>query len=57
MGLQHGGRARVSQGDGQGEFEVVVSPRVPRGGVWLRSATCETHMLGNAVGPVSVEVA
>ena len=57
LGLSEGDRARVRQGETQSEFDVIVSERVPVGGVWLRSATCETHMLEHAVGPLTVEVA
>jgi NADH-quinone oxidoreductase subunit G len=57
LGLSEGDRARVRQGETQSEFDVIVSERVPVGGVWLRSATCETHMLQHAVGPLTVEVA
>jgi NADH-quinone oxidoreductase subunit G len=56
LGLAEGDRARVRQGESQSEFDVIVSERVPAGGVWLRSATCETHMLEFAVAPVTVEV-
>jgi NADH-quinone oxidoreductase subunit G len=56
LGLVDGASARVSQGEGQAEFEVRISERVPTGGVWLRSATHATRELGNAIAPVSVEV-
>ena len=39
------------------EFSVTISERVPEGGAWLRSATCATRKLGQAFGPLSVEVA
>jgi NADH-quinone oxidoreductase subunit G len=57
LGLDHGVMARVSQGGSQAEFEVLVSSRVPAGGVWLRSATPATREFGPAVAPISVEVA
>ena len=57
LGMGDGARARVRQGDGQAEFDVKISNRVPPGGVWLRSATGATQELGSAIGPVIVEVA
>ncbi len=55
LGLVDGGRARVRQGEHSVETEVRISPIVPTGAVWLRSATCLTRTLGAAVGPISVE--
>jgi len=57
LGLSEGDKARVRQGEGQSEFKVEISGSVPPGGVWLRSACCETHMLEHAIAPISVEVA
>jgi NADH-quinone oxidoreductase subunit G len=57
LGIGEGARAKVLQGDGQAEFEVKISDRVPPGGVWLRSATGAVQELGSAVAPVIVEVA
>jgi NADH-quinone oxidoreductase subunit G len=57
LGLSHGGKARVRQGEAHAEFEVRVTDRVPVGAVWLPSATCATRQLGPASGPVSVEAA
>jgi NADH-quinone oxidoreductase subunit G len=61
LGLAGGDRARVRQGDepsgGSAVVEVVVSERVPAGAAWLRAATCDTHMLGHAVGPLDIEPA
>jgi NADH-quinone oxidoreductase subunit G len=57
LGLLHGGKARVRQGALHGEFQVEVSERVPAGGAWVRSGTCDARGLGPASGPVSVEVA
>jgi NADH-quinone oxidoreductase subunit G len=55
--LGNGDRARVIQGDGQAEFEVRISDRVPVGGAWLRSAIGATSALGCAYAPLIVEVA
>ncbi|HET6564942.1 MAG TPA: molybdopterin dinucleotide binding domain-containing protein, partial [Xanthomonadales bacterium] len=57
LGLTDGGRARVRQGDRHVETELRVSAMVPAGAAWIRSGTCLARDLGNAVGPVSVEVA
>ncbi len=57
LGLKDGDKARVRQGDHDTELEVRISDSVPRGGLWLRSATCATRLLGAAIAPVSVEVA
>jgi NADH-quinone oxidoreductase subunit G len=57
LGVSDGARVRASQGGEQAELEVEVSERVPAGGVWLRSATCATRMLGHAVAPVVLEKA
>jgi NADH-quinone oxidoreductase subunit G len=61
LGLADGALARVRQGDGQADcwavVGVVVSDRVPAGGAWLRSATCDTRLLGHAVAPVHIEPA
>lgn len=57
LGLIDGGRARVRQDEHFIETEVRVSDKVPAGAAWLRSATCLTREMGNAVGPISVEVA
>jgi len=35
----------------------VVSDRVPVGGAWLRSATCATRSLGQAIAPLTIEPA
>ena len=56
LGLKDAATARVSQGGDSAEFEVRISERVPRGGVWLRSATCATRKLGPAFAPIAVEV-
>jgi len=56
LGLTQGSTARVTQGEQQAEFEVNINDSVPEGGVWLRSATCATRMLGHAVAPIEVEV-
>jgi NADH-quinone oxidoreductase subunit G len=59
LGLADGAIARVRQGEGAtagwAETEVLVTDDVPPGGVWLRSATCDTRLLGHAVAPVVVE--
>jgi NADH-quinone oxidoreductase subunit G len=61
LGLSNGALARVRQGEdpaaGWAEAEVLVTEVVPAGGVWLRSATCATRLLGHAVAPVVVEPA
>jgi NADH-quinone oxidoreductase subunit G len=61
LGLADGAMARVRQGEGPtegwAEAAVLVTADVPAGGVWLRSATCDTRMLGHAVAPVVVEPA
>jgi NADH-quinone oxidoreductase subunit G len=57
LGVAEGEPVRVSQGGQQAELKAEVSERVPAGGVWLRSATCATRMLGHAVAPVVVEKA
>jgi len=57
LGLVEGGKARVTQGAQQAEFEVRISERVPAGGAWLRSASCATRMLEHSVAPMTVEVA
>lgn len=57
LGLNEGDKAIVRQGDGKSEFKVRINGSVPPGGVWLRSACCETHMLEHAIAPISVEVA
>ncbi|MBT8058939.1 MAG: NADH-quinone oxidoreductase subunit NuoG [Gammaproteobacteria bacterium] len=57
LGLGDGDRARVRQGGNETEIDVKLSSRVPEGGAWLRSATCASHGLGAAVGPLTVEVA
>ena len=57
LGLADGATASVSQGGQAGEFKVRISDRVPAGGAWLRSATCDTRKLGNAFAPITVEVA
>ena len=57
LGLEDGATAKVNQGGPEAEFEVTISDRVPEGGAWLRSATCETRKLGSAFAPISVEVA
>jgi NADH-quinone oxidoreductase subunit G len=65
LGLGDGDLARLSQGSGgaeakvkvEVELEVVVSEDVPAGGVWLRSATCDTRLLGPAIAPILVEPA
>jgi NADH-quinone oxidoreductase subunit G len=57
FGLMDGGKARVHQGGNHAELEVRVSDRVPAGGAWVRSATCSSAGLEQAVAPVVVEVA
>jgi NADH-quinone oxidoreductase subunit G len=61
LGLAGGAVARVRQGGGsaeaRAELEVVVSDDVPAGGAWLRSATCDTRLLGAAIAPIVVEPA
>ena len=57
IGLADGATARVSQGGMEGEFEVRISDRVPAGGAWLHSATCNTRKFGHAFAPINVEVA
>ena len=61
LGLAEGALARVRQDEdptaGWAEVEVLVTERVPAGGVWLRSATCDARLLGHAVAPVVVEPA
>jgi NADH-quinone oxidoreductase subunit G len=61
LGLADGAMARLRQGEGPtagwAEAEVRVTDDVPAGGVWLRSATCDTRLLGHAVAPVAVEPA
>jgi NADH-quinone oxidoreductase subunit G len=57
LGLEEGATARVEQAGMSAEFGVTISDRVPEGGAWLRSATCASRKLGQAFGPISVEVA
>ena len=57
LGLEEGAAARVEQGGMTAEFNVTISDRVPKGGAWLRSATCASRKLGHAFGPINVEVA
>ena len=57
LGLADGATARVEQGGQQAEFTVRTTTAVPKGGAWLRSATCATRMLGHAMAPIQVEVA
>jgi NADH-quinone oxidoreductase subunit G len=57
LGLEEGATARVEQAGMSAEFSVTISDRVPEGGAWLRSATCASRKLGQAFGPISVEVA
>jgi anaerobic selenocysteine-containing dehydrogenase len=57
LGLADGATARVEQGGQQAEFTVRTTTMVPKGGAWLRSATCATRMLGHAMAPIQVEVA
>jgi NADH-quinone oxidoreductase subunit G len=65
LGLADGALARLSQGNSgaestgtrEVEMEVIVSADVPAGGVWLRSATCDTRLLGPAIAPIVVEPA
>jgi NADH-quinone oxidoreductase subunit G len=57
FGLMDGGKARVHQGGNHTELEVRVSDRVPAGGAWVRSATCASAGLEQAIAPVVVEVA
>ncbi|MCU0988761.1 MAG: NADH-quinone oxidoreductase subunit NuoG [Xanthomonadales bacterium] len=61
LGLAEGALARVRQDEdptaGWAEVEVLVTEKVPAGGVWLRSATCDARLLGHAVAPVVVEPA
>jgi hypothetical protein len=55
--VSDGSAVRVRQGELQANLEASVDARVPVGGAWLRSATCATHALGNAIGPMAVEPA
>jgi NADH-quinone oxidoreductase subunit G len=57
LGVSDGSAVRVRQGELQANLEASVDVRVPVGGAWLRSATCATHALGNAIGPMAVEPA
>jgi NADH-quinone oxidoreductase subunit G len=57
LGLNEGGRARVGQREHHVELDVRVSGEVPEGGAWVRSATCATRELEQAVAAVAVEVA
>ncbi len=57
LGLSDGGRARVRQGEAHAELDVRVTEQVPAGAAWLRSASCSTRELGEAIGPLKVEVA
>jgi NADH-quinone oxidoreductase subunit G len=57
LGLADGAMAKVHQGDNSTDLEVRTTEEVPSGGAWVRSATCATRELGQAVAPVIVEVA
>jgi predicted molibdopterin-dependent oxidoreductase YjgC len=54
LGLSDGAGTLLRQGEQEGELEVLVDDRVAVGGAWLRSATCASSMLGNAVAPISI---
>jgi len=56
LGLSDGVTARIRQGQGTAELNVMISDRVPVGAAWVRTATCRTIELGSATGPVQVEV-
>jgi len=57
LGLTGGTAVRIGQGEQQAQLAVVVSDRVPVGGAWLRSATCATRSLGQAIAPLTIEPA
>jgi len=57
LGLTRGTTVRIGQGEQWAELAVVVSDRVPVGGAWLRSATCATRSLGQAIAPLTIEPA
>jgi NADH-quinone oxidoreductase subunit G len=57
LGLTGGTAVRIGQGEQRAQLAVVVSDRVPVGGAWLRSATCATRSLGQAVAPLTIEPA
>ena len=57
IGLVDGALARVRQGENEAKLEVIVSSKVPAGGVWVRCATSQVCELGQAIGPVVVEIA
>ncbi len=55
LGLQAGGRVRVTQREASSEFDWQADERVAPNAVWLPSATCGVHQFGAAYAPVSVE--
>jgi len=55
LGVAGGATVRVGQAGQHAEVEVLLSERVPVGGAWLRSATCVTRSLGQAIAPVTIE--
>ena len=57
LGMTGGAAVRVAQGEQSTELAVLVSDRVPVGGAWLRSATCASRSLGQAVAPLTIEPA
>jgi NADH-quinone oxidoreductase subunit G len=57
LGVVDGTTVRVGQAEQAAELAVVVSDRVPAGGAWLRSATCATRSLGQAIAPLTIQPA
>ncbi len=57
LNLANGAMASVRQGESSTELEVRTTEEVPAGGAWVRSATCATRELEQAVAPVFVGVA
>jgi len=55
--LENGNKLRLTQGGAEIEMPLRVLDDVPEGGVWLRSATCATSGLGEAIGPIKVAIA
>ena len=57
LGLANGDAASVEQESAAVELPVRVSREVPEGAAWVRSGTCATRTLGDAIGPVKVSKA
>jgi NADH-quinone oxidoreductase subunit G len=55
LGIETGGRVRVSQGQGQAVLEAVADVRIPQGCVRVSAAHASTAGLGDMFGSISVE--